>query len=106
MYIGGAHTDGLARSHGSALGAPAAPGSAPVLSAAALKKAVTLNRVYARTIGWKDHVGQIAFRLGLMDKNPDIWSFIQAVANWQASHGIMPSGALGGEWHDLLTRNR
>jgi hypothetical protein len=76
-----------------------------VLSAAALQKAVSVNRVYARTIGWKDYTGQIAARLGITTANPDIWSFTQALANWQA-HNMMkrPDGILGPEWYELLTR--
>ena len=65
-----------------------------------------MNRVYGRTIGWMPYMHQIAVRLGITAKNPDIWSFVQALANWQARNGIMPNGALGPEWYDLLTRNR
>jgi hypothetical protein len=106
MYIGSAQTNSLAQSQSTEFGAPTAPGVPPALSAEALTKAVTYNRVYARTIGWKDYTGQIAARLGIRAKNPDIWGFVQAVANWQARNGIPPSGILGGEWHDLLTGNR
>jgi hypothetical protein len=106
MYIGGAQTNSQAQSQSTALSAPAAPGTAPALSADALRKAVTLNRVYARAIGWMQYTRQIAARLGIMAKNPDIWSFVQAVANWQARNGVFPSGILGGEWYDLLTGNR
>lgn len=107
MYISGAQTYSQAQSQSTALGAPAAPGTTPALSADALKKAVTLNRVYARTIGWKNYTGQIAARLGITAKNPDIWSFVQALANWQARNMMKrPDGVLGPEWHDLLTRNR
>jgi hypothetical protein len=65
-----------------------------------------LNRVYAHTIGWMSYTRQIAARLGISAKNPDIWSFAQALANWQARNGIMPNGVLGPEWYDLLMRNR
>jgi hypothetical protein len=104
MYIGGAQTNSQAQSQSTALGAPAVSGAPLALSADALKKAVTLNRVYARTIGWGNYTGQIAVRLGITAKNPDIWSFVQALANWQARDGIVPTGILGGEWYDLLTR--
>ena len=106
MYSGGTQTNSQAQNRSITLGAPAAPGAVPVLSAGALKKAVTLNRVYARTIGWGNYTSQIAVRLGITAKNPDIWSFVQALANWQARNGIVPNGVLGGEWYDLLTRNR
>ncbi len=106
MYISNTQTNRQARSTSTALGTPAEPGAVPALSADALKKAITLNRVYARTIGWGNYTGQIAIRLGITAKNPDIWSFVQALAKWQARNGIMPTGVLGGEWYDLLTRNR
>jgi hypothetical protein len=106
MYIGCAQTSRQAESRGAAFGEPPAPRKAPALTADKLKKAVTLNRVYARTIGWKDHTAQIAVKLGIREKHPDVWTFVQAVADWQARNGIPPSGILGGEWHDLLTRNR
>ena len=107
MYISGARTNAKAQGHSTVSGSLGAPSAAPALSADALKKAVTVNRVYARTIGWKDYTGQIAARLGIVDKNPDIWSFVQALANWQARHMMKkPDGILGPEWHDLLTRNR
>lgn len=106
MYIAAPQINRQGESQSPALGALAEPEKAPALSAAALKKAVILNRVYARTVGWKDHTAQIATRLGITTKNPDIWTFVQAVANWQARNGIPPSGILVGEWHDLLTRNR
>jgi hypothetical protein len=60
-----------------------------------LKRAVTLNRVYGRTIGWMDFSRHIAVLLGITSKNPDIWSFVQALANWQARNGMMPNGILG-----------
>ena len=106
MYIRGTQTNRLATSTSTALDAPPAPGAAPALSADELKKAVTLNRVYARTIGWKNHTRQLATRLGITPKNPDIWSFIQALSNWQARNMMKrPDGVLGPEWHDLLTRS-
>jgi hypothetical protein len=50
---------------------------------------------------------QIAARLGITAKNPDIWSFAQALANWQARNMMKrPDGVLGPEWYDLLMRNR
>ena len=106
MYIGSVQTNSQAQGQSTEFGAPAAPGGPPALSGEALTKAVTLNRVYARTIGWKDYTGQIAARLGIRASNPDIWGFVQAVANWQARNGIVPNGILGGEWHDLLTGKR
>jgi hypothetical protein len=107
VYISSAQTNNQLQSQSTALGASAAPGAAPALRADALKKAVTLNRVYARTIGWKNYTGQIAARLGITAKNPDIWSFIQALVNWQTRNMVKkPDGILGPEWHDLLTRNR
>jgi len=107
MYIGSTRIDNQTPSQSTAFSAPAAPVTAPVLSADALKKAVTLNRVYARTIGWMPYMRQIAARLGITAKNPDIWSFAQALANWQARNMMKrPDGILGPEWHDLLTRNR
>lgn len=106
MYISGMQSNSQTNNKCLALGAPVTSGAAPALGAAALKKAVTMNRVYARTIGWENYTAQIAVRLGITAKNPDIWSFVQALANWQARNGIMPNGVLGPEWHDLLTRNR
>jgi hypothetical protein len=106
MYICSTQLESQPESKGMALGAPQAPGAAPKLNAQALKRAVTMNRVYAPALGWINHTRQIAVRLGITAQNPDIWSFVQAVAEWQARNGIYPSGVLGGEWHDLLTRNR
>ena len=82
-------------------------GEAPALSADALKRAVTLNRLYARTVGWMDFSRQIAVLLGITSKNPDIWSFVQALADWQARNRMMPNGILGpGEWYAMQTANR
>jgi hypothetical protein len=106
MYIDSTQPNSQSQNQSTVLGAPPAPSRAPTLNAEALKRAVTLNRVYAPAIGWINHTSQIAVRLGITTQNPDIWSFVQAVANWQARNGIYPSGVLGGEWHDLLTRNR
>jgi len=107
MYLRKQNTNSQLLHQSLALGTPVKPGIAPVLSAAALKKAVTVNRVYARTIGWKDYTSQIAARLGITAKNPDVWSFLQALANWQARNMMKrPDGILGPEWYDLLTRNR
>ena len=101
MYIGETKVAGQASNAISGLG------EATALSADALKRAVTLSRVYARTIGWIDFSRQIAALLGITSKNPDIWSFVQALANWQARNMMKrPDGVLGPEWHDLLTRNR
>lgn len=107
MYVRGQQTHSQIQHQSLALGALAVPGTAPVLNAAALKKAVTVNRVYARTIGWKDYTRQIAARLGISAKNSDVWSFAQALANWQSRNMLKrPDGILGPEWYDLLTRNR
>jgi len=106
MYIGGARTNTKAQGQSTGSGALGAPGAAPTLSADALKRAVSVNRAYALGFGWKNYTDQIAVRLGIVAKNPDIWSFVQALANWQARNGRMPTGILGGEWYDLLTRNR
>ena len=106
MYIGCTQTSTRAGSTSTARLARSALGESTTLSWDALKRAVTLNRVYARALGWKQYTNQIAIRLGLTAQNPDIWSFVQALADWQGRNGIMPSGILGGEWHDLLTRNR
>jgi hypothetical protein len=51
MYIGGTQTNSRGRSMSKALGASTALGETTALSPDALKRAVTLNRVYARTIG-------------------------------------------------------
>jgi len=69
-----------------------------------LKKAVLLTRRYAPHLGWMPYTRQISNVLGITAPNPDVWSFVQALANWQARHGILPSGVLQGEWHDILTR--
>ncbi|NGZ08886.1 MAG: hypothetical protein CV088_05790 [Nitrospira sp. LK70] len=107
MYIDGLQSNSQTQNLSVTLGVSAASGAAPALSAAALKKAVTVNRVYARMIGWRNYTSQIAVRLGITTKNPDVWSFVQALANWQARNMMKsPDGILGPEWYDLLTRNR
>jgi hypothetical protein len=107
MYIGGTQTNSRIQRQSTALGAPVAPSAAPALGAAALKKAVTLNRVYARTIGWMPYTRQIAVLLGIRSTNPDIWSFVQALAAWQARNGLMPNGVLGpGEFYRMQTAPR
>lgn len=106
MFVGRTLTKGP-RGESTALGAPVTTKTTPVLSASALQKAVTLNRVYARTIGWIAHTRQIALLLGLTNMNPDIGSFVRALANWQARNGMMPTGVLGpGEFYAMLTKNR
>jgi hypothetical protein len=101
MYIGETKANSQASS------ATAALGEIRPLSSDALNRAVTLNRVYARTVGWMDFSPQIAILLGITSKNPDIWSFVQALANWQARNGMMPNGILGpGEWYAMQTANR
>jgi hypothetical protein len=101
MYIGETKVAGQASNAISGLG------EATALSADALKRAVTLSRVYARTIGWIDFSRQIAALLGITSKNPDIWSFVQALANWQARNGMMPNGILGpGEWYAIQMASR
>jgi hypothetical protein len=103
MYIGHTQTDRQARSTRTTLG-NGALGESSALSPDALKRAVSVNRVYARAVGWMQYTRQIADRLGITAKNPDIWSFVQAVANWQRHNMIRPDGILGGEWYELLTR--
>jgi hypothetical protein len=106
MYIGHTQTDRQARSAKTTLG-NGALGESPALSPDAFKRAVSVNRVYARAIGWMQYTRQIAARLGITAKNPDIWSFVQALADWQGRNMMKrPDGILRGEWYDLLTRKR
>ncbi len=85
MYIGGTQTGGQA------------------LSASAWKRAVTLNRVYGRTLGWKAHTRRLAVALGLTSQTADVWSFAQALALWQQRNGLLPAdGVMGpGTWSRL-----
>lgn len=107
MYIGGSQTNHEAQSAGTASGESTGFGAGPTLSADALRRAVTLNRVYARAVGWIHYTPQIAVLLGIRDENPNIWNFVQALAEWQARNGMMPNGILGpGEWYAMQTRNR
>jgi hypothetical protein len=77
MYIGGTQTGGQA------------------LSASAWKRAVTLNRIYGRKLGWRAHTRQLASALGMAMKPLDVWSFAQALARWQQRNGLPADGVLG-----------
>jgi Putative peptidoglycan binding domain/Zinc carboxypeptidase len=77
MYIGSTQTGGQA------------------LSTSAWKRAVTMNRVYGRELGWKAHTRQLAATLGLTMKTPDVWSLAQALAHWQQRNGLPVDGVLG-----------
>jgi len=99
MYIGSRQTNRQSLSAGL--------GESKALSWDALQRAVTLNRHYARDVGWMDYTRGIANLLGIRLANPDVWTFVQALADWQARNGMMPSGVLGpGEWYALLTPSR
>jgi hypothetical protein len=107
MYIVGEQANQEAHRAGTPPGGSTGLGADPTLGAAALQKAVTLNRVYARAVGWLHHTRQIAVLLGIRDLNPDIWSFVQALARWQARNGMIPNGVLGpGEWYTMQTPHR
>lgn len=105
MYIADSETNHQASSASTALAASTALGESK-LSWEGLMKAVLVTRRYAPHLGWMPYTRQIAYKLGITDANPDVWSFVQALANWQARHGIMPSGVMQGEWHDVLTKPR
>lgn len=107
MYFGDAQADLPPKSTSTAFVAAGALEESKTLSWGELTKAATLNRRYVRHVGWMPYARQIAHVLGITGSNPDIWSFIQAVADWQARNGMMPNGFFGGgEWYALLTRPR
>jgi len=107
MYIADSETNSQARPANASLAAGTALGESVTLTWDALKKAVFLNRRYVRHIGWMPYTRQIANMLGITAPNPDVWSFVQALANWQARNGMMPSGVLGGgEWYAMQTPHR
>lgn len=54
------------------------------------RTAARLNRSYARTLGWRKKLRQIANILNLRGR-----SFPEAVADWQKSQGLPPDGVLG-----------
>src|SRR4030095_4007972 len=104
MYLAGPETNSHASSANTIRAASAAFGESKALSWEASMKAVLLTRRYAPHLGWMPHARQIAHKLGITGANADVWSFVQALADWQARHGGMPSGVMQGEWHDVLTK--
>lgn len=107
MYIKGAQTHSQVRSPETMPDASTALGESKTLSAEDLRKAVIWNRRYAYPVGWRHYTRQIANLLSITAANPDIWSFVQALAQWQARNGMMPNGILGpGEWYTMQTPNR
>jgi len=104
MYVAVPETKSQPSGANTALAASAALGERKGLSWDASMKAVLWTRRYAPHLGWMPHARQIAHKLGITSANPDVWSFVQALADWQARHGGFPNGVMQGEWHDVLTR--
>jgi hypothetical protein len=58
-------------------------------------KAIRLNRVYGRQLGWQDHLRGITRLFGLANDAPEERDFAEAVARWQRQQGLGVDGILG-----------
>jgi len=58
-------------------------------------KAIRLNRVYGRQLGWQDRLRGITRLLGLASDAPEERDFAEAVARWQRQQGLGVDGILG-----------
>jgi len=67
-------------------------------------RAVSLNRRYARSLGWQTHFDRIVRLLGFTTFTPNERIFAEAVARWQRRQGLSADGILGSKaWSRMRT---
>jgi hypothetical protein len=57
-------------------------------------KAIELNQRYSYSLGWMEHIDQIAELLGFKNQSPDFQRFVYAIAEWQQAHCLNVDGIL------------
>jgi Penicillin-insensitive murein endopeptidase len=78
-------------------------GLGQVVAAINLDRAVSLNRYYARLLGWQTHMSDIRRILGFTTSTPDEETFAEAVACWQRRQGLPMDGIIQpATWSHML----